>query len=94
MSVAEKLKISSLLLLLTAWADGTVGPQPAPWALGEEELLDEGLGRGRPGGPFNRALILPASFEAPKSDPQVHLFQEALLGTQYCHMCVCVCVCF
>lgn len=42
----------------------------------------------------NRALILPASFEAPKSDPQVHLFQEALLGTQYCHMCVCVCVCF
>lgn len=32
MSVAEKLKISPLLLLLTAWADGAVGPQQAPWA--------------------------------------------------------------
>lgn len=34
MSVAEKLKISLLLLLLTAGADGAVGPQQAPWALG------------------------------------------------------------
>ena len=46
MSVAEKLKISSLLLLLTAWADGAMGPQQAPWALGGGGTAGRGGGCG------------------------------------------------
>lgn len=46
MSVAEKLKIPALLLLLTAWADRAVGPQQAPWALAGGGAAGGGAGVG------------------------------------------------
>lgn len=83
-----------LLLLLTAWADGAVGPQQAPWALvggGTAGCGAEcGVKRRRP----SSAHSLPLFFRAPKPGPRLTSIRKPSSSHQELpHASVRMCVC-
>lgn len=96
MSVAEKLKISPLLLLLTAWADGAVGPQQAPWAQrGRRNCWIRGGYGVRKGGPSQHTHSLLSSW-APKRGPRLTSVRKPSRTPQELprtSICICVSVC-